>query len=394
MTDAAAEFDRGLTALNAGDQSQALSGFLMALDPETPAHRQKALETLGTSVGYTTLPQPVLDGLARCTEDPVVDLQPLALVVKTLLEHHAMRSRWLDLLDQGDDVLEHALADGVFDSILTDPIIRAVLNTAINISLDLEDILTSLRRHGLSYAVKGKTSVLLDRHRMFFEALSTQAERTDFAWAESEEEDQWLENVSNVTDGQLILSAYRHVTESPIPAPMALTRVSDAISLKVQSQYAAYPYPRWERLSPIIAKSLYVFLAERFPKESWLDRFKESVNGLSAGCGTDRGALQLARSIEGLALTAVDLSASSLTFANGKTKDLGIANVAFGLADILELPSLERRFDVIESSGVLHHMDDPAAGLKALCRCLAPDGVMRLALYSERAHASVVAARQ
>ena len=134
------EFSRGLTALRAGDQSTALSGFLMALaiDPETPAHRHKALELLGLTSNYTALPQAVLAGLTRCIQDPEIDLQPLALVVRTLLQHNPMRDQWLVLTDKGGDTLELALDNGSLDGLLTDVLIRAVLNHAINISLDLE----------------------------------------------------------------------------------------------------------------------------------------------------------------------------------------------------------------------------------------------------------------
>ena len=97
MSDAAAEFERGLLAQRNGDQVQAFSGFLMALamDPETPAYRHKALDVLGMTAHYTALPQPVLDGLIRCAQDPDLDLQPLALVVRTLVRNNASRDQWL-----------------------------------------------------------------------------------------------------------------------------------------------------------------------------------------------------------------------------------------------------------------------------------------------------------
>ena len=39
-------------------------------------------------------------------------------------------------------------------------------------------------------------------------------------------------------------------------------------------------------------------------------------------------------------------------------------------ADILNLNKLERQFDIIESSGVLHHMDEPLTGWRVLKSCL------------------------
>lgn len=67
MSDARDEFRRGIDALKVGNRSAALSGFIMALalDLDVAAHRQRALEVLGTTTGYTALPQTVSDGLAR-----------------------------------------------------------------------------------------------------------------------------------------------------------------------------------------------------------------------------------------------------------------------------------------------------------------------------------------
>ena len=53
--------------------------------------------------------------------------------------------------------------------------------------------------------------------------------------------------------------------------------------------------------------------------------------------------------------------------------------------DILEVTLLETKFDIIESSGVLHHMNDPSQGLKALVGVLKNNGFLKLGLYSELA---------
>ncbi|MGE5087735.1 MAG: class I SAM-dependent methyltransferase, partial [Candidatus Levyibacteriota bacterium] len=63
-------------------------------------------------------------------------------------------------------------------------------------------------------------------------------------------------------------------------------------------------------------------------------------------------------------------------------------------ADILRLDSIDRTFDVIACTGVLHHLADPLAGWRMLLSRLRPGGFMRIGLYSERAREVVVAARQ
>ena len=50
-------------------------------------------------------------------------------------------------------------------------------------------------------------------------------------------------------------------------------------------------------------------------------------------------------------------------------------------ADILDFKDkLNKQFDIIESIGVLHHMDNPMAGWKILTDCLKPGGLMKIGL--------------
>ena len=46
---------------------------------------------------------------------------------------------------------------------------------------------------------------------------------------------------------------------------------------------------------------------------------------------------------------------------------------------------LNKKFDIIESAGVLHHMADPVAGWRTLTNCLKPNGLMKIGLYSNLA---------
>ena len=62
-------------------------------------------------------------------------------------------------------------------------------------------------------------------------------------------------------------------------------------------------------------------------------------------------------------------------------------------ADILDLNKLNKQFDIIESAGVLHHMDNPMAGWKVLADCLKPGGVMCIGLYG-MARQHIVEARK
>lgn len=55
---------------------------------------------------------------------------------------------------------------------------------------------------------------------------------------------------------------------------------------------------------------------------------------------------------------------------------------------------LNKKFDIIESSGVLHHIKNPIDGLKVLTDILEPHGYLKLGLYSETARAGVTNIRE
>ncbi len=389
-------FEEGRAALLAADRKRAMAGFLMALalKPEEHRYQVAALDSLATATGYTSLPPAVLEALKVCAENPKLDLQPLAMVVRTLLAHHPKRAAWLALTHETDsEELETALPSGLLDDVFTDPLVRAVLEHAVNISFDLEDILTRLRRHALTRHTQGLPSHLLDAHGAFFEAMVAQASRCDYAWAETDEERALLDGLSRSDEDQRMARVYRR-DQTDITDFETLTHLGDATSRAVQEQYTAYPYPRWERVPPAERYSLGTFLAAKFPQETFPERFNGPVTGLSAGCGTGRGPAILLSTLKDLALTAMDLSPSSLSYAKRKLAELDLPVARIGLGDILNVDALDQSFDLIETSGVLHHMADPQAGLNALCRVLKPDGVIRIALYSEQARKAVVAARQ
>jgi SAM-dependent methyltransferase len=87
-------------------------------------------------------------------------------------------------------------------------------------------------------------------------------------------------------------------------------------------------------------------------------------------------------------------SLSSLAYARRKTRALGLTNIAYAQADILRLDTIGRTFDLIASTGVLHHLADPLAGLRVLIKLLRPRGLMHLGFYSEAGRQPMIAARR
>ena len=68
-------------------------------------------------------------------------------------------------------------------------------------------------------------------------------------------------------------------------------------------------------------------------------------------------------------------------------------NIEYAQADILHLGTVGRTFDVIEASGVLHHLAEPMVGWRVLLSILRPGGFMRLGLYSKAARRDLAPAR-
>ena len=60
-----------------------------------------------------------------------------------------------------------------------------------------------------------------------------------------------------------------------------------------------------------------------------------------------------------------------------------MSGVTFKQMDLLSTSKMGVIFDIIECSGVLHHMDKPAEGLSTLLQQLKPGGYIKLGLYSE-----------
>jgi len=87
---------------------------------------------------------------------------------------------------------------------------------------------------------------------------------------------------------------------------------------------------------------------------------------------------------------AIDLSLNSLAYAKMKTIENNVDNVEFLQCDLLSLKKLNRKFDIIISSGVIHHMENPELGFKILSSCINKNGLMRLGLNSKLARRNII----
>jgi len=106
---------------------------------------------------------------------------------------------------------------------------------------------------------------------------------------------------------------------------------------------------------------------------------------LDAGCGTGVSTDYLAHLNPGAEILAVDISPGTLEVARERVRRSGgyqQAQVRIENRSLLELEG-EGPFDYINSVGVLHHLREPEAGLKALAALLKPGALLHLFLYAD-----------
>jgi 2-polyprenyl-3-methyl-5-hydroxy-6-metoxy-1,4-benzoquinol methylase len=318
-----------------------------------------------------------------------------------------------------------------------DAMLLALLQSKVVHDLELERLLTAIRRGLLQSAIVGDAGLVDGDCLEFFCALAQQCFLNEYIYALGETERTQVRQVRDriaaaLTAGADIAPLDLIVTASYLPLhqlPMAtsllsrswpdaierllirqirepleeegdrndiaaLTAIDDAVSLQVQNQYEESPYPRWTTVPQINPTTVVDYLAGELvvAPASWPKGAAHS-DVLIAGCGTGSHSIDTALRFPQANILAIDISRASLAYARRKSRELGLSNIQYGQADILKLASLERRFDLVEAVGVLHHLSDPAASWQALLSLLRPNGLMLVGLYSATARQSLTAAR-
>ena len=202
----------------------------------------------------------------------------------------------------------------------------------------------------------------------------------------------WIPALDNVLTQRVRAPAREIELRDSIPR---LTTIEDEVSRQVRQQYEENPYPRWVHAAGQVAPiPIDQYLREQCPAGAYTPLGKtDALDMLVAGCGTGQIAIACAQKYLGARVLAVDLSLSSLSYAKRSTPPPLAAHIDYAQADILKLATIERSFDVIDCSGVLHHMADPLEGWRILLTLLRPGGLMHLGFYSEAGRKDVAAAR-
>ena len=113
--------------------------------------------------------------------------------------------------------------------------------------------------------------------------------------------------------------------------------------------------------------------------------FQEELDILIAGCGTSQAAKYAMRWPKAR-VTGIDFSSSSIEHTRKLQQTYSLSNLDLHVLPVEKAGDLDRRFDLIVSTGVLHHLPDPDAGLAALAPCLAPGGVMQDTVLSNKSN--------
>ena len=205
-------------------------------------------------------------------------------------------------------------------------------------------------------------------------------------------EREWASNIKEVIERQLSEPREGQSLRDQIPR---LTSIQNTVSQSVREQYEENPYPRWVKTDIRDKGKAIGADLQAAPLRLDLGDYQspESPEILIAGCGTGQHAKITASRFLNARVLAVDLSLSSLSYASRKTNDLGFSNIEYAQGDILELGSLGRQFDLIESIGVLHHLGDPLGGWRVLVDLLRGGGLMKIGLYSETARQDIISGR-
>ena len=109
--------------------------------------------------------------------------------------------------------------------------------------------------------------------------------------------------------------------------------------------------------------------------------YRADLDVLIAGCGTWQAA-KYAICHPAAHVVGIDVSSTSLEHTERLKQNYDLANLEVRQLAVENVAELDRGFDLIICTGVLHHLVDPDTGLRALRSVLKPDGAMNLMVYA------------
>ena len=396
----------------------------------------KNLEKSLESISFTSVDEYLSRDLLQLLERPAMG-RPVRVIrpIISALRHHVDFATILELTSSGNPKSSISYSDAA-KKLTEIPLFIHIMKLSPINDLKIERMLTSLRQAMLQDSMKG---VMDEAGLTFAASMALQSFANEYIYIETPEETEKVNKLEQQIEEMLeknldippfiviTLAAYRPLYTLPLAQDLSerewrnkninevikrqlsepfeeqslskqiprLTSILDTVSQTVRKQYEENPYPRWIKISLKKEGQLIETVLQNFPL------CYDAINSappidpeiLIAGCGTGLHSLSAATTFSNSKVLAIDLSLKSLSYAQRKTNELGVTNINYAQADIMELGNLERRFDLIESAGVLHHLGDPLAGWKVLEGLLRKGGLMHIGLYSKTAGKCITQAR-
>ncbi|MGH2615090.1 MAG: class I SAM-dependent methyltransferase [Thermomicrobiales bacterium] len=152
----------------------------------------------------------------------------------------------------------------------------------------------------------------------------------------------------------------------------------------VAAQYESWVYPQpILDMAEAVAKHTYFDACDPalVRRKLWPKKVEpDGLDILIAGCGANQAAYFAFTNPESR-VVGIDISEASLAHEKYLKQKHDLRNLELYRLNLEQTASLERTFDLIVTTGVLHHLTDPGAGLRRLRDGLKPHGVMILMLY-------------
>ncbi|WP_249156993.1 carbamoyltransferase C-terminal domain-containing protein [Bradyrhizobium sp. KB893862 SZCCT0404] len=165
-----------------------------------------------------------------------------------------------------------------------------------------------------------------------------------------------------------------------IPSLLQSVTTDDAASVttKIKAFCEEYPFPSYEGVQE------YGELVNRGQKNSFAQGLLDAIghNKLILECGCGTGQMSQFLSLNNNHVLGIDLSLSSLKLAVEHKLRNGLQRSAFTQMNIFDLGIKDDSFDVVLSSGVLHHTKDARRAFAAIMRKAKPGGIAIVGLYN------------
>jgi SAM-dependent methyltransferase len=145
--------------------------------------------------------------------------------------------------------------------------------------------------------------------------------------------------------------------------------MTEANTDDVKSMYSRYPYP-----SPVVDNQL-IYDVATLLRVLLPGNDLAGKQILDAGCGTSHRLIASAKRFPKAQFTGIDMTRQSISVGQRLVEQHRVTNVQFEVHNLLTL-EMPQKFDLIISTGVIHHLEDPERGLRNLCRHLTNSGAI------------------